>query len=159
MATTRKKGAATTGNRRNGRNATPTQASRLHGGSAGIFFEALGESADALFTASKASNERAYRLSQAAISDFQLTQRDLLHLAHKWAESPLDLLSWYTSVVETALSTQGRVAASARRCWEELAQARGEARDAIQRSGQAYWRAGRAGFGLASEAIRRSNGS
>lgn len=159
MATTRKKGAATTGNRKNGRNAPPTEASRLNGGSADIFFQALGEGAAALFTASKAASERAYRLSQAAISDFQLTQRDLLHLTREWAESPLDLLSWYTSVVETAISAQGRVAESARRWWEELAQARGEARDAIQRSGRAYWRAGRAGFGLANEtfnATRRS---
>jgi hypothetical protein len=159
MATTRKKGAARADNRRNGHNASPTEASRLNGGSADIFFEALGESADALFTASKAGSERAYRLSQAAISDLELTQRDVLRLAHKWAESPLDLLSWYTSVIETAMSAQGRLAQGARRWWDELAQARGEARDAIQRSGRANWRAGRAAFGMASDAFRRSNGS
>jgi hypothetical protein len=159
MATTRKKGAATTGQGRNGRTAPPTEASHPNGASADTFFEALGESADALFTTSKASSERAYRLSQAAISDFQLAQRDLLRLAHKWAESPLDLLSWYTSVIETAMSAQGRVAAGARRWWEELAQARAEARDAIQRSARANWRAGRSAFGLASETFNASRRS
>jgi hypothetical protein len=159
MATTRKKGAATTGQRRNGRSAPPTEASHANSGSADIFFQALGESAQVLFSASKASSERAYRLSQAAISDFQLAQRDLLHLTHTWAESPLDLLGWYTSLVETAMGAQGRVAEGARRWWEELAQARNEARDAIQRSAQANWRAGRAAFGLASDAFRRPTSS
>ena len=153
MATTRKKGAANTGNRRNGRDVPPTEAPGLGGGSADIFFQALDESAQALFSAGKASSERAYRLSQAAISDFQLAQRDLLRLTHSWAESPLDLLAWYTSVVETAISAQGRVAESARRWWKELAEARDEGRDALQRSASANWRAGRAAFGLASEAF------
>ncbi len=159
MATTRKKGTATARSRRNGSDATATRAGHPNGGSADVFFEALAESAEALFTVSKASSDRAYRLSKAAINDFQLAQHDLLLLAQKWAASPLDLLGWYTSVVETAINAQGRFATGARRWWEELSQAGEEARDAIQRSARANWRASRAAFGLAREAIRRPTSS
>lgn len=158
MATTRKKPATTARNGKNGHAPKQLAAPRPNG-SADVLFEALGESAAALFAAGRAASDRAHRISTAAIGDLQLTQGDMLSLAQKWAESPLDLLAWYTSIVETAVHTQQRTAESARRLWQELAGAREEARDALQRSTRANWRAGRAAFGLAGEAFRRSNGS
>jgi hypothetical protein len=153
MATTRKKDAPATRQRRNGHTASSSKSSSASGGSAEVFFEALAESAEALFTAGRASNARAHRLSQAAISDIQLAQRDAIHIARTWAESPLDLLGWYTAIVETAVGAQSRVAERARNLWEELAQAREETQQAFQRSAQANWRAGRAAFGLVGEAF------
>ena len=158
MATTRKKGPTTTRQGRNGH--TPaSNASPANGGSAEVFFEALRESAEALFAAGRASSARAHRLSQAAISDVQLTQRDLIRIARTWAEAPLDLLGWYTTIIDSAVGAQSRVAERARSLREELAQAHQETRDALQRTTSANWRAGRAALGLAGEAFRRSNGS
>ena len=152
MATTRKKGSTTARQRRNGH--TPaSNATTVDGGSAAILFEALGESAEALFAAGRASSARAHRLSQAAISDLQLAQRDLIRIARAWAESPLDLLGWYTTIVDSAVGAQSRAAERARSLWEELSQARQETRDALQRTTSANWRAGRAAFGLAGEAF------
>ncbi len=153
MATTSKKTTTSSQSRRNG--SSSSNGSPAAAGTAALF-EALGESAEALFSASRSSTERAYRLSQAALADIQAGQRDAITLARKWVEAPLDLLGWYTAIIETTVHTQQRTAESARKLWEELAQARDEARDAITASARANWRAGQAAFGLARGAITKS---
>ena len=151
MATTGKK-STTTRTRRNGHNKAKPVANN---GNTAVLFEALGESTEALFGASRAASDRAHRLSQAAIADIQAAQRDVLRLAEAWAKSPLDLLGWYTQIVETAIHTQQRSAESARRLWAELSDAREETQTALQRSAQANWRAGRAAFSLVRDNLGR----
>jgi hypothetical protein len=154
MATTHDKATTTGQTRRNGSSSRGSGAPATEGTS--VLFDALAESAEALFSASKSSTERAHRLSQTALADMQAAQQDAIRLARRWAEAPLDLLGWYTAIIETAVQTQQRTAESARKLWDELAQAREETREAITTSARAQWRAGQAAFGLARRAISKS---
>ena len=156
MATTGRKTTSEARSGRNGHNGARSGKAPQNDNTTALF-DALAESAQAFFSASKASSDRAYRLSQGALSDAQATQRDLIALAQKWAESPLDLLGWYTAITETAVHAQHRTAEGARRLWEELADARKETQEAFQRSARANWRAGQAAFGLARGAITKSS--
>ncbi len=154
MATTSKK-TTSSPSRRNG--SSSSNGSKTPAAGTAALFEALAESAEALFSAGKSSTERAYRLSQVALADIQAGQQDAITLARKWAEAPLDLLGWYTAIIETTVHAQQRTAESARKLWEELSQARDEARAAITTSARANWRAGQAAFGLARGAITKSS--
>lgn len=98
------------------------------------FFSALNENYDALNHAFKAANDRGHRLFSALMEDAQQGQRDGIELARRWAESPLDLPAFYASLVEIATKSRGRARESFRGWLEELAEARREYAELLQRA-------------------------
>lgn len=133
------------------------------------FFDALNESYDAFIDAVRAANDRTHRVSTAFIENAQQGQRDAIGLAKQWAQAPLDIAGFSSSVIDATTKAQGRSLDATRQWFGELSGAQEETREFLQRVMQANRHAGEAAtevargwFSRAGEAVQslsRANGS
>ncbi len=118
--------------------------------------EAFSETYDVLIHGIKATSDRAHRLSTALIEDAQQGQRERLQMAKTWAERPLDLASFSSSLVETVTRSQGRSFEFASRWVGELAEAQREFGDGLRRVLTANRSVATATAGAARDLVNRA---
>ena len=121
------------------------------------FFDAMNESYDALIDGIRATNERGHRISAALIEDTQRGQREVVELAKKWADAPLDLIGFYSSVLEATTKAQTRALEVTRQWVGEMTEAQKETRDVLQRIVSANRNAGEAAVDLSRGIFSRTS--
>jgi hypothetical protein len=128
------------------------------------FFDAVNEGYDAFIDAVRAASDRGHRVSTALIEDAQRSQRETIDLAKKWAEAPLDVVGFYSSVVDVSTRAQSRSLEAARQWFGEMADAQQETREVLQRmitanrqAGEAAVQVARGLFSRASEAVQSAS--
>ena len=125
------------------------------------FFDALNDNYDALIDSVRAANDRGHRVSTTLIEEAQEGQREAVKLAKSWAESPLDFLNFYNSLIEATTNAQGRTLEATRHWFGELSDSQKETRDVLQRMLNANRAAGaelaRGLVSRASEAVQSAS--
>ena len=120
------------------------------------FFEAVNEGSDAVIDAVRTANDRGHRVATALIEEAQEGQREFVELAKKWIASPLDILGFYSHLVESTTKAQGRAMDVGRHWFGEIAEAQKESRQIVQRVVSANRKAGEASVDLARSVLTRS---
>lgn len=133
------------------------------------FFEALNDGFDAFIDAIRAANDRSHRVTAALIENAQQAQRETMALAKQWAQAPLDVAGFSSSLVDATTKAQSRSLEATRQWFGELAGAQEESRQLIQRvmasnraAGEAAAEMARGWFARAGEAVQslsRFNGA
>lgn len=121
------------------------------------FFDALNDNYDALIDSVRAANDRGHRVSTTLIEEAQEGQREAVKLAKSWAESPLDFLNFYNSLIEATTNAQGRTLEATRQWFGELSDSQKETRDVLQRMLNANRAAGEAAAELARGLVSRAS--
>jgi hypothetical protein len=125
------------------------------------FFDALNQSYDAWIDALRTGNERSHRFSQVVLDEARRGQRDAIDLGKKWMEAPLDVVSFYSSAIETFTRSQGRMLDVTRQLFGDVAESQKDARQVAQRvmdanrsAGEAVGEVARGAFTRAADAAR-----
>ncbi len=126
------------------------------------FFVAVDDAYDVLLDSMKAGVDRGHRVSRGLIEQVQEGQHQALALAQTVANSPTDLASTSTALVETLTKTQGRVLELSRQWLGEAMDSQQEGREALRRliganrrAGEAAIETSRGAFGRARERARQ----
>jgi hypothetical protein len=117
-------------------------------------FDTVNQSQDAFLDAIRANNERAYRFSKIVIEEAARTQQEQTDLAKQWMESPMDTVGLTKSALETWTRRQRRRFELGRTFFGEIAEARDETREVVQRVASAS----REAVGVSAEAGRDAAG-
>jgi hypothetical protein len=125
------------------------------------FFDALNQSYDAWIEALRTGNERTHRFSLAVLDEARKGQREAIDLGKKWVDAPLDIISFYSSVIETATRAQGRALELTRQWFSDAAESQKDARQVAQRmmdanrsAGEAVGEVARGAFSRAADVAR-----
>ncbi len=125
-------------------------------GSSTKFVDALNDSYDAVIDAVRAVNDRGHRVSTALIEDAQRSQREAVDLVRRWADAPLDILGFYSALIETTTKAQSRALEATREWFGEMANVQQEGRQVFQRVATANRQAGEAALDIARGAFTRA---
>jgi hypothetical protein len=120
------------------------------------FFEAVNESSDTLIDAIRAGNDRNHRIATGMIEEAQEGQRELVDLAKKWVANPLDILGFYSSIVDSTTKAQARGLDITRQWFAEMAAMQKETRQVLQKLATANRNAGEASLDVARGMFSRT---
>lgn len=116
------------------------------------YLEAMSETNEALIDSIRAGNERAYRISNVLLSEWQRGQREQFELGRHFAENPRDVRGFFDEWMDVASRARARNAEVAREIIDELAQGASDVRTAAQKA----FRAGRGATEAAAEGARET---